>query len=246
MAYKPNEHISVTQVAKFVFEDEPEGPQGVSPEFLADLHDLVLKFGGYAGIEKRILSELGPVEIHIMVNPDPSVSAIIVMGAGGQATEGLYGGSFVSDGIFFWDKRIKVEDIVSLIKRVDTAFVEDGWVDPQTEERIRKEDIQIPPSPRSVAQTFQVHDAVLPVASGVDPESVCSQFDHPEELAIIEGPLGTYCICLLKFRHMALAQIQRRRETLREMGVSDDDLETMTGEEALELLKLLAERETKH
>ena len=45
---------------------------------------------------------------------------------------------------------------------------------------------------------------------------------------------------------MALAQIQRRQETLREMGVSDDDLETMTGEEALELLKLLAERETKH
>ena len=94
----------------------------------------------------------------------------------------------------------------------------------------------------SVKMFTKYPGAVMPVAPDLDINKVLQSFDHPEMLDVIEsGPLsGAFkVICLKSEKQRIIADAKEKMQRLKRMGITEEIIDNMSGEDLLKLKELL-------
>ena len=233
--------VSQKLIELFQFKEGSIELPGLNPELLANLNDLVRKFGIDDPMGVRRISSKFPSDIGVTVSSEENIASTLVFGEGGQMTEGCFSLK-LQDGFVLWDKLVSSNDIKELIRVWDGAMKARGGIDSDTGERLRRPYRKGPPEKRSVEQTFSKPGAVMMVTLPYpNAEALISEFDHPEELVTISSPLGGMNIC----RKSDLPILQRRREVVIEIlaieGISESDIAKLSLDEVLALRKKIDE-----
>lgn len=223
MPFQPERKIPPAELERFTFRKPFDGPSEVTATLLADLYDCAFTFGVESyDRQTRTISMGEPLEIAIQVSTDPIVTTIIVMGPDGLATEGMHVGQMRSNGLLWWDKRVRVEDVVACIQQTDKFFRRRGWVDPIVGRGRRGGLIATERRKRSVERTFQVRGIVFPVLPPYQSgEELRSEFDNPELVAILPAPFGGEALCHIRDREAVEIRQRLSLEALAKLGYND-------------------------
>ncbi|MBI5077703.1 hypothetical protein HZB94_05000 [Candidatus Falkowbacteria bacterium] len=179
------------KLKNFQFKNPPPAElAGVTPELLADLHDLVKNFGSRE-TKTNICSIAAkePLEIHVSISSKPENSMIIIIGPDGMTIAGANIITLASGRGVIWDRRISVVDIEAFIAKIDASAMENGWINKETGKRLpclRK----AKPSKMSVEQVFSRKGIAVSVPQGQNAEELRQEFDEPDKVAIVNNELG--------------------------------------------------------
>lgn len=180
---------------RFDPDDPLPGLEGLSSEFIADLHDLVAKYGadvrGVEGLRRIGLPTPRPSQVTVTVPPsaqrnmtvrpvpaDEDVSAICIMLLGDE-----------TDSYILWDRRCTVADVRDAMARVDAEMA--AFRDPATGTRMRIASDTYAPPPLSVDATFDRRGKVMTLPADIDPDVVLHQFDRPDDVAVVPDASGS-------------------------------------------------------
>lgn len=214
--------------------DLPDELTWVTAEFLADIYDMVIKFGNVApedGISRFAISE----EYSISAKDDNS-SIIITSSADEKGAHffGIKGGSRV-----YWPKSLSPKWLLDRMELIDKYCADKDLIDKETGARIRIDqdpDYRLPKL--SVEKNFQTRGAAMP-AFGRDPEVLRQEFDRPEDLAIIQDSFGTVSLC----HKRDVEYLERRRlvaeRVMAKNGIELDNIVDMDMAKVLELRSLI-------
>lgn len=193
----------------------PPELKGITAEFLADLNDLVKKFGirdaDYPCVRRLSMKE--PKEIYVAASTDKTNPTTIVAGAEGVASQG----SLIirlTKGIIVWDKRVGIDDVRDCIAIIDAFMRERGFINENGE---RRQTNYVSRSAKfSVDSVFATPASIMPLLPGMpDAETMRQQFDKPEEVAIFSNPLFPEQISLCHKRDIEL--IRQRQNVVKNM-----------------------------
>ncbi len=211
----------------------PEALEGLTPQTLLDLEDILYKWGQvYVDTQERRfdLQDTGlgfPLYLSGSAMPD-SRSMFITKSS--VPDHGLHifdvesNDKEESDQIF-WDKDLTVEEAKRSIQVIDAKGLQRGLVDLSTGERIplSAEEAYIwksePPYYR-VSEVFSNRGSAFMVFPGQDPNEILTHFDHPEELVIQEVPDGGAVIV----KRSDIVYLKKREEIVLEI-LKDRDLD---------------------
>lgn len=113
--YKSRRSISPEELEKNKFTFVPRGLEGINPELIADIQDVVLKYGrpSPGRSEVWVLEYPGPIRITLSATDFP---AIFIVGPGeNPSNEGMSLLKLAAEGFVVWDKRLSVEDIEKIV-----------------------------------------------------------------------------------------------------------------------------------
>lgn len=187
--------------ARFDPDHPPPGLEGLTPDFIADLHDLAAKYGadvrGVEGLRRIGLPTPRPCQVTVTVPPsvqrnmtvrpvpaDGDPSALCLMLLDDEAN------SYV-----LWDRRCTADDVRKAMAEVDAALA--VCRDPATGRRMRVVSDRYAPPPLAVDSVFDRKGKVMSLPEGVDTDAVRQQFDRPDDLAVVPdaGGPGRHGLC---------------------------------------------------
>lgn len=195
----------------FAPEDVPAALAGLDAALVADLHDLVAKYGedvrGVPGLRRLTLS--GPTVIHASVTVSPSpYRHVFLSSLSGAMMAGSAHAMLLKDGkpsALMWDKAFSLADVRAAIAATDAGrpecrdpatglrrrVISDGWAKPKL----------------SVDAVFDKKgQVILPSGDGSDVEMLLAQFDRPDDLAVVDAGEGRKGLC----RKTDLPRVARR------------------------------------
>ncbi|MDO8622331.1 MAG: hypothetical protein Q7R80_03820, partial [bacterium] len=221
----PRRVIAPQAAARFQSPEFPPELEGLDGALLADLHDCVSRFGGEDHTDHvRRGSLREPVEVHVCVSTKPDNRTIMIIGPGGQTTEGahMFRLSGLPQAMVIWDNRLRVEDICAFIARMDEIMAERGFVDPKTGARTKV--VSDHPTPKgSVDRVFAKPGTCMPVLpGGPDAETMRQEFDRPDDIAIVANPFGGQVLC-----HQRDVPLIQRREVVAKRVLARHGLTTI-------------------
>lgn len=238
--------ISQEKVDQFEIQGGQDIPPGLTAELLANLHDVVQKFGAVdqdAPVQRIYLD--APHEVYVSASNDSNRKMMIIVGEGGQASHGAHVIRVLGSNpdIVIWDKRVTVEAVKCFIEAIDIIAKEHGPIDPATGER-KQTNRSTDGGKRSVETTFhQPGVVVLVLPGGLSAKECLDSFDHPELLMIVEMPGGGGEVIVKKDDY----NYRQRREQvvhsiLKEEGVDIDSLSTLPVERIFEIRAKIEQR----
>ena len=196
----------------FELKEPQEDLPGLTAELLADICDLVKKFGIKDTGEMMCRASLKePKEIHVSSSLRPDNYSIIIIGPGGASIEGAFPFS-VGEGTFvLWDRRISLVDMEVFIQEVDRIMDEEGYIDHETGQRIQTILQDREEKKYSVENVFVTKGSTMPVMfGGPNAETMRQQFDQPDKVVIIETPFGGKALCHVR----DLDLMEKRRQAV--------------------------------
>lgn len=166
---------------------EPPEIRGVSKDLIADLQDIVYKFGTVTADDQmvRFINDDPNLLISASIKPENRGNLIVAVSTTPQ--EGI---SILktNKGIILWDKSLTAKDAKEAVAKIDAAALEAGLINRSNGERI-----PLPPEASFASQgeflyrvdeVFDNPDAGMPIFDE-DPESLLKRFDKPVELTVI-------------------------------------------------------------
>ncbi|MDO8599139.1 MAG: hypothetical protein Q7S02_03440, partial [bacterium] len=205
----PRRVFAPQAAARFQSPEFPPELEGLDGALLADLHDCVSRFGGEDHTDRvRRASLHEPTEVHVCVSTVPENRTTMIIGPGGQTSEGafMFRLSGSPPAMVIWDNRVRVEDIRAFIARMDEIMAKRGFVDPETGARTKV--VSDHPTPKgSVDRVFAIPGTCMPVLpGGPDAETMRQEFDRPDDIAIVTDPFGGQAL----YHQRDVPSIQRR------------------------------------
>ncbi|MBI4458257.1 hypothetical protein HY633_04810 [Candidatus Uhrbacteria bacterium] len=179
--------------------------EGMTPELLADLFDLVSRFGHPhpdANAYRLHISE--PVTMYVMIEyimPRPFIMTAI--GDPDVIDDIPAWLPEFAEGSLRWDVRLSASMAETFIEKFDEMAARRGMLDPATGWR------NVPPHPKfMIAKIFTEKDAVFHFPPG-EPgaETVRNEFDEPDRLAVIPCGPGANLFCLASERESTAALV---------------------------------------
>jgi len=214
------------------------------PELLADLCDIVLKFGiDDPRVAIRRLSLAGERPVHVsVVSSEGNINTVVSSQGGGVFIGERCVAFLLSDPLpsgLVWDVGISLDDVRRFIATIDEEMrAVEGAFDEATGARLR--------SPRaagvefliSVDVYFKERGDLVVVPPGFDAEEYRALFDRPEALMVLTREDGINVLC----RAQDGAYIMKRSEVIRQLlkvhhGIEDGDMSGLTHEQQVALLK---------
>lgn len=192
---------------KHLFEPEeiPQGLAGIDAALLADLYDVVAKYGvdvaGAGGL--RRLTFGSPKEMHVSVTVSPSRQRNILvstMVGGANVTRSHM--FLIRDGLasfVLWDRSYTVADVRAAIAALDADM--DPTRDPLSGARRRMATESASSAKLSVDAVFAERGKAVMSSDGIDAEDLRRQFDRPDDLAVVSLPDGTRLLCRRRDAH---------------------------------------------
>lgn len=232
-----------------VIHTEGDFPEGVTPEFLADLYDLLMKFGGEDSDKPlRRLSVTTPREIHCCVVTEERINVLVSSIPGGLRGTGA-AAIILSDPLnsyIAWDTAVSLDEVKRLIADVDEEMRHVvGAFDPVTGERNRCPRAFTVSTKLRVDDLFDERGKMHVVPELATPQEALESFDKPEALTILERDDGVAVICRVE----DAAYILKRSEIVYQLlklhhGIDDGDIlqlgareQVMLIDKAMRLLK---------
>lgn len=223
---------------------EGDFPEGATPELLADLYDLLMKFGDEdPKIKLRRLSVTSPREVHCCVVTEKFINIAVSADPGGMSQQhtSVIITSDPVNSFVAWDERVTVDDVVTMIAEVDSEMRKrPDTFDPETGERVRcpyaKAKTKI-----EVERMFDVRAKVILIPPGADPEEARLCFDKPDEVSILSLENGRPALCrksdeqFLLRRSEIIAQLLKVR-----FPDAEGDLFSLSEDEQAILLEMAA------
>ncbi|MBP7134386.1 hypothetical protein KBA73_04175 [Patescibacteria group bacterium] len=210
---------------------------GVTAALLADLYDLVCKYGARDSEEHVIQLMISrPVRITVTLSSRPEMYRMLIIQDGVTGREGVHAleirGAGTGD-MILWDKRIEVRHLRYFIDLCDRQAAEVGLFDFERGERILRPHRE-ERSRMSVEAVFSHPGAVMPVFPGQDAEALRQGFDRPECVVILEHPLQGKFLC-----HIDQIAVVKQRQALAEAylaehGIKIEDIAQMSFQEILQ------------
>lgn len=219
---------------------------GVTADLLADLYDIVAKFGSEnPGTETSHLHLFKPSEVYVSAVTREGNMNMIVSSIQGGIEVSCAVGILLSDPLpsaVVWDKRVGTEDVREFIARID-GFMrkKEGAFDPGTGERLRKPFVDRQSAKMRVDDFFLMRGKILTATGGLSAAETRENFDRPEELTIMVSADGTEVLC----RREDEEYISRRTEIILEIaaeryGARDSDAIARIPKRELEMILLEA------
>jgi hypothetical protein len=195
----------------FTPEDVPAELAGLDAALVADLYDLVAKYGedvrGVDGLRRLTLPGPRPIHASVTVHPSP-YRHVLLSTMAGAIMAGTAHAMLLKDGkpsALMWDKAFSLADVRAAIAAADTEHAD--CRDPVTGVRRRVVSDGWAKAKLSVDAVFGTKGKViLPSGDGMDAETLLAQFDRPDDLAVIDAGEGRRGLC----RKVDLSRIARR------------------------------------
>lgn len=195
----------------FAPEDVPAALAGLDAAFVADLYDLVAKYGedvrGTPGLRRMTLPADPPIHVSVTVSPSPYRHVMLGTMAGAMMAGDAHA-MLLKDGkpsALIWHKSFSLEGVRAAIAAADAARTE--FRDPQTGARRRVHRDGFSGARLSVDEVFDAKGKVImPSGDDGDAEQLRQQFDRPDDLAVVEVGPGNQVLC----RKADARRVQRR------------------------------------
>jgi hypothetical protein len=231
-------------------EEIPEGLPGIDAALLANLYDLVAKYGtDAAGVEGlRRLAFSSPKEIYVSVTVQPSRQRNMIVSpwAGGARADKSHF-FMIKDGLasfVMWDRSFSLADVRAAIDIVDADM--DATRDPLTGARRRMASDAPSQAALQVDVVFAERGKAVMPSGDTDAEALRQQFDRPDDVAVITLRDGRRLLCHRRDAN-GLDPSRKEEVILRILGrhgirtqaelaaLSKDDLERLHAEISAEL-----------
>lgn len=210
----PRRVIAPEIAARFQPDEIPPELEGLDGALLADLHDCMSRFGmedHQDAMRRASLRE--PTEVHVSISAKPGNRTIMIVGPGGQTSEGAHMLRLPGPepAMVLWDTRVRVDDIRAFIAQIDAIMAEHGFVHSETGERTTVVS-DLPTSKNSVDRVFAKPGVCVPVLpGGPDAETMRQRFDRPEEVVIMTSSFGVTAL----HHQRDVPMLQRREEIVK-------------------------------
>jgi hypothetical protein len=180
-------------------EDVPAGLAGIDAGLLADLYDLVAKYGvdvaGAEGLRRYGFTLPKAIHVSVTVQPSRQRNMILSPWAGGARVDASHF-FMIKDGVasfVLWDRTYSVADVRAAIAAADAEM--DAFRDPLSGARRRIASDAFSKAKLQVDVVFaQRGKAVMP-GDGIDIETLRQQFDRPDDVAVVTMPDGRQFLC---------------------------------------------------
>lgn len=195
----------------FAPEDVPAELAGLDAAFVADLYDLVAKYGedvrGVPGLRRLTLPGPKPVYASVTVSPSPYRHVLLSAMAGAMMAGNAHA-MLLKDGkpsALMWDKSFSLADVRAAVVAADAERPE--CRDPATGARRRVISDGWSRATLSVDAVFDKKGMVIfPSGDDADVQMLLAQFDRPDDLTVVDAGEGRKGLC----RKADLPRIARR------------------------------------
>lgn len=238
----------VVDASEFIFDPEKADGIGLSADLLADLYDLVQRFGirtsPYADVRTAFADPAHQLYV-LTSNSETDLRALTICRIPEinlLREDDLLVSLFHSDeptGIVSWSKNVPIKDVRSCIRTVDGKMFDQGFVDKRTYERI-------PITAPSVKGRLCVEDIFIwperrmwiqPSISPVRP--LLQRFDRPADLEYVSTDDDAGFIC----RRRDVKRIELRRKVKRKArdavlfrhGLTNEDLHNLPSKKMMRI-----------
>ncbi|KPJ86046.1 hypothetical protein AMJ57_00595 [Parcubacteria bacterium SG8_24] len=169
----------------------PPALSGLDSDGLANLYDLVIKFGtDIPGVAQRRLCHPTAGSPCVRATSGKRHDIIVSRRPDGVRFEDAWvvhlldlSGSFVA-----WQRGVALDEVRSLIDETDALMARNGHVHPRTRERLRVGNGEVGIRRKhAVDEVFNERGLIIPPFPGMDVEALRQMFDRPEEVATLRG-----------------------------------------------------------
>lgn len=160
-------------------------PPGLTDDLLAELYDLINKFG--IKREKEILVQLSiNMEIKVSGSTEPGDFSLMIS-RNGKIVNPIFC-QINGPGSVTWAPELTVEEVELFIATIDEMMAFLGSIDKVTGQRIQTNFRTENENKLSTAEIFAEVGTIVPVFAPGQEEHLRSAFDEPDQVAIIDGP----------------------------------------------------------
>jgi len=229
--------FSSEYLERFETVNEVMSMEGFTPALLANLHDVVRKFGTVDEDNDVVQLETAfPVEMYVSVSLHSENYSILVVGSGAEMSDKSDFIQIEKDplkedqSVVYLDDKLTVEDVNSFIETIDELMMGRGFIEKKTGERLYSNGLE--------DESFVVEDfffepgTIMVLDDEIDPEVVRQQFDDPKSVVILRGYAENVCLCHLRDYLYLLQRLAIIKSVLRSKNIfSMDAVEFLPDEE---------------
>lgn len=229
-----------------LFEPESLPPElsGVTARLLADLYDVVAKFGADVNgvaIRRLCVNATKAIYVTVVVPPSP-MRSMMISRMPGNINEHDCHRFLLKDGRASWvrwDKLFSIEDINAFIAAVDAEMRAAGCV-ASDGTRLRRASERFSDWKMPIDRVFVRRGRVIEPGN-IDAESLRRQFDRPDDIAVITDAAGRQLLCRAADVGYIELRSQLAKEVLRRHGVSSPaDLQNLPPKERAAIAAAIA------